>query len=153
MWLRLPYKLAHFNFPIYSKVNLYFIKLYSFVIRPIADSHTMPMETLAGMPLLFKWRTSSLHHPQWLWAVYQFSSLFKFKRLPSHLVWLIQHLLEPLLLIDLALLSEALTNSRSLPGVEEIVQRKHMALAIDILLLKLMFNCRQITFIMVVNQL
>ena len=94
-------------------------------LRTTADSRTMPMEPLAFMPLLFKWRTSSLHHPQWQWAVYQFSSLFKFERLPSHLVWLIQPLWEPLLPMDLALLLEAFTKNRSLQGVEEMVQREY----------------------------
>ena len=96
-------------------------------LRTTADSRTMPMEPLAFMPLLFKWRTSSLDHPQWQWAVYQFSSLFKFKRLPSHLVWLIQHLWEPLLPMDPALLLETLTRNRSLPGVEEKVHRESQA--------------------------
>ena len=93
-------------------------------LRTTAYSRTMPMETLAFMLLLFKWRTSSLHHPLWQWAVYQFSSLFKFKRSPSHLVWLIQPLWEPLLQMDPALLLEALTKNGSLPGVEEMLQRE-----------------------------
>ena len=93
-------------------------------LRTTAHLHTMPMEPLAFMLLLFKWKTSSLHHPQWQWAVYQFSSLFKFKRSPSHLVWLIQPLWEPLLLMDPALLLEALTKNGSLPGAEEMLQRE-----------------------------
>ena len=93
-------------------------------LRPTAYSRTMLMEPSAFMLLLFKWRTSSMHHPQWQWAVYQFSSLFKFKRSPSHLVWLIQPLWEPLLQMDPALLLEALTKNGSLPGVEEMLQRE-----------------------------
>ena len=103
---------------------LFTVGLHYSTYRTTADSHIMPMEPVAGMLLLFKWRTLSHHHPQHQWVVYQFSSLYKFRILSSHLVWLLQHLWEPLQRMVPALLLEALTHSKSLLEVEEMMQCK-----------------------------